>query len=207
MSTALRPLADVIIADKSPLVRAALKALFAEDGRFNLVAMAADGDRFLEAVEKFSCDLGVIGWVMPYKDGRAVLEALRAMPDAPRMVVYTGIPDKGVSRQVMRLGGAAFVSKEETTEKLLDTLADVASGRMVFPFMDMGMAGENPLGALTAREHDLLSALSEGKSNAQLAAQFGISVNTVKFHLKNIFDKLDVANRSQAVVTFLSASP
>jgi two-component system nitrate/nitrite response regulator NarP len=61
-----------------------------------------------------------------------------------------------------------------------------------------------PLSSLTPREHELLAALSEGKSNAQLAARFEISVQTVKFHLKNVYEKLGIGNRAQAVALYVS---
>jgi len=81
----------------------------------------------------------------------------------------------------------------------------VSEGRMVFPFMDMSKPGGDPFGTLTKREQELLSALAEGRTNGQIAEDLGISLNTVKFHLKNLYGKLSVRNRAQAVATFLTA--
>ena len=93
----------MVIADKSPLVQTGLGRLFGEDDRFTLLATATDGERFMEAVDRLSFDIGVIGWNMPYMDGRAVLQALRERADPPRIVVYTGnaapeVPATGSSR-------------------------------------------------------------------------------------------------------------
>ena len=189
----------VALADKSPLVLAGLRSLVLQDARFNLVVTACDGERFLDAVRRFSFEVAVIGWEMPFKGGRAVLEALREQASGPRIVVYTGADDPAIPRQVMALGGAAFISKREPPERLLETLLAVAAGRMVFPFLDVRRLDKDPLGALSARERELLEALGTGKTNAQLARTLGVSINTVKFHLRHLFEKLEVRNRAQAV--------
>ena len=199
MSTAARPPVEVGIADKSPLVLTALKALLSQTERFRLAVAASDGERFLEAVRRIRFEVGIIGWVMPYRDGRDVLEALRGQPDAPRIVVYTGDPDPALPRRAMALGAAAFVSKREATDRLLDAVEAVARGKMVFPFLDVSEIAEDPLDSLSPRERELLSDLGSGRTNAELARNLGVSVNTVKFHLRNLFDKLQVRSRAQAV--------
>jgi two-component system nitrate/nitrite response regulator NarP len=196
---------DLALVDKNPLVLAGLKQLVAEDERFNLVVTASDGERFLEAVDRVHFDVAVIGWVMPYCDGHGVLEKLRTRPDAPRIVVYTGSADPQVPREVMALGGAGFCSKSDPPEVLLETVASVGAGRMVFPYVDVGALGEDPLRSLTTRESELLASLAGGASNADLAKEFGVSVNTIKFHLRNLYDKLSVRNRAQAAARHAAA--
>ncbi|MBB4285388.1 LuxR C-terminal-related transcriptional regulator [Roseospira goensis] len=209
METRERPLLDVFVADKSPLVRMAMKTLLGGDPRFNLLGTAEDGELFMRAVDRLTFRVGVIGWVMPYMDGPAVLRALRDRPEAPRILVYTGDPDPDIPRQVMELGGAGFCCKSESPERLLAAIDTVARGHMTFPYTDITRTGPratSPLDGLTARERELLACLAEGQSNARIAARFGISVHTVKFHLKNVFGKLDVSNRAGAVAVYL-ASP
>ena len=77
VSTENRRAIDVVVADKSPLILAALSQIFSSDERFALVASASDGERFMEAVERLSFDIGVIGWEMPYMDGAANPEPVR----------------------------------------------------------------------------------------------------------------------------------
>ena len=128
---------EVAIVDKSPLVQSALKGLLAEDDRFRLAFVASDGERFLDALARLRCDVAVIGWVMPHRDGRGVLEALKDRPESPRVIVYTGHSEPTLPRRVMALGAAAFVSKQEPPERLLDAIEAVARGQMVFPFLDV----------------------------------------------------------------------
>ena len=86
---------------------------------------------------------------------------------------------------------------------MLDTIIAVAAGRMVFPFIDVSSLASDPLAGLTPRERELLAALAGGLTNQQMATQLDISLNTVKFHLKNLYDKLGVGNRAQAVAFYL----
>lgn len=194
---------EIVIAEKNPLLQSSLIRLFDGDERFRLLAVAADGERFLAAVERMSFDVGVIGWEMPFMDGRGVLQHLRGRGDSPRLIVYTGSPNPDVPRQAMVLGAAGFCSKNDPPQILLETIQAVASGRMVFPFIDVARLASDPFGGLTPRERELLSALAGGLTNQQMAGQLEISLNTVKFHLKNLYDKLGVSNRAQAVAYYL----
>lgn len=199
MSGSLKPPVEVAIVDKSPLMQAALGNLLAQDERFSLAFVASDGAAFLQTLDRQSCDVAVMGWVLPPLDGRGVLSALKDRPESPRIVVYTGDLDVALPRRAMALGAAAFVSKREPPERLLEVIEAVARGQMVFPFLDVRALEEDPLGMLSPRERELLEALGSGRTNAELARQLGVSVNTVKFHLRNLFDKIGVRNRAQAV--------
>lgn len=194
---------DIGIADKSPLVVQGLRSLFATEPGFHLLVTASDGERFLDAVNRFPFEIGVIGWEMPFAGGREVLEALREREGAPRIVVYSGTTDPAAPRDAMRLGAAGFVRKSEHPARLIEAVRAAAEGRMVFPLLDVRDVMNDPLARLTPRERELLRALGSGKTNAELARQFGVSVNTVKFHLRNLFDKLGARNRAQAVEIFI----
>lgn len=193
------------VADKSPLIQAALRHLIAEDGRFELVSVCADGEAFLQNVDEHELDVGIIGWVIGPGDGKYILDQLRGRESAPRIIVYTGSQGESVPAQVMAHGGAAFVSKSEQPELLLDTVAAVAEGRMVFPFLDVRAIHQSPLATLTRRELEVLALLAAGQTNKQIATTQKVSPNTVKFHIKNLYEKLDVRSRSQAVALYLKS--
>jgi two-component system, NarL family, nitrate/nitrite response regulator NarP len=105
---------------------------------------------------------------------------------------------------VMASGGAGFCSKSDPPERLLEVAAAVADGQMVFPFIDVRGLYRDPLEELTEKERVMLTALAKGQTNNELAVDLGISVNTVKFHLRNLYDKLSIRNRSQAVAFYYS---
>jgi len=194
---------DLAIADKSRLVVAGIQRLVEEDARFTVRATCHDGVSFLRHLGDTRFDVGIIGWNLPGMEGRDVLKAVRDRPGAPRIVVYTGAMDSSVPRHVMALGGAAFCSKREEPERLLEIVGQVAAGWTVFPRMDAHGLDKDPLERLTGREVQLLDGLAEGVTNDELARRLAVSPNTVKFHLKNIYDKLDVRSRSGAVALYL----
>lgn len=194
---------SIAIADKNPMVLRALEGLLAGDRRFNLLLRESDGARFLSALARHPVEIGVIGWELPSLRAPEILQAVAKRPGAPKIVVYSGTRNPAAATETLRLGGAGFVSKLSPPEHLLDVFASVAAGNMVFPLADIHKARADPITSLTHRERDLLAALETGQSNAQLAREFGVSVNTVKFHLRNLFGKLDVRNRTQAICLYL----
>ncbi len=191
------------LADKNPLIQAALKHLLSEDGRFELTFVASNCEDFLAKIEVNPIEVGVIGWIIGPCDGRYILDHLNAQENAPRIIVYTGDANKIVPSQVMTHGGAAFVSKSEQPAVLLDTIAAVAAGRMVFPYIDVRSIYDNPLSTLTRREMEVLADLASGRTNKQIARDLGISLNTIKFHVRNLFQKLGVNSRGQAISMYL----
>jgi len=203
MKTAATHPVRVGLADKNPLIQAGLKQLLAEDGRFRLVHVASDCEEFLRNITREPIEVGVIGWVFGRCDGRFVLDHINARDGAPRIVVYTGDASPAVPVQVMTHGGAAFVSKSEQPADLLDTIAAVAAGRMVFPYLDVRAVYDNPIATLTRRELEVLADLASGRTNKQIARDLGVSLNTVKFHVRNLFQKLGVNSRGQAIALYL----
>jgi len=193
------------IADKSPLMRAALKQLFSEDERFELVSASENSEEFLRSVETVPIDVAVVGWIIPPGDARFILDRLQTRKNPPRVIVYTGFESDRVPLQVMAHGAAAFVSKNDQPVHLLDTIAQVASGRMVFPYLDVTQLNANPLSTLTRRELEILASLAAGRTNKEIASEKAVSTNTVKYHVRNLFEKLGVSNRGQAIALYLKS--
>jgi len=193
------------IVDKSPLMCTALRTLLDEDGRFQVVCICKNAEEFLQRVGTVVVDVAVTGWIIPPGDARFILDQLQARANSPRVVVYSGIGGESAPAHVLAHGGAAFVSKDEEPGYLLDTVAEVARGRMVFPYVDVSRLNANPLGALTKRELEILSSLAAGRTNKEIAARKGVSTNTVKYHIRNLFEKLGVSNRGQAIALYLKS--
>lgn len=195
----------VAVIDKNPLVHRGLDQMLREDGRFELVMSAPDGDAFLSAYAARGVaapvDVAVSGWVMPKGDGKSLLQRISAMANPPKVVIYTGEMSDMALRAAIREGAAGLVHKSEAPERLLQAIATTAAGGRDFP---AAARRQPPMEALTKREQELLASLAGGATNNQLAEALGVSVNTVKFHLRNLYEKLDVRNRAQAVAMFLS---
>jgi DNA-binding NarL/FixJ family response regulator len=196
---------SVVIVDKNPIVRAGVQALVDADARFTVPDTHADGAAFLKAAAKAPCDIVVSGWMLTDMDAGELMRALAGLDPAPRLIVYTGARTAHIPATAMKLGAWGFCSKSAPPDELMATLHAVAGGRMSFPYIDVARLAADPLTQLTPRETELLAALAEGWSNQQIANRFGISANTVKFHLKNLYDKLSVKNRAMAVAMYVAA--
>lgn len=196
---------DISLADGNPLVLSAMSEIFDRDPRFSLVATSSTAEGFLGAVMRVPVKVAVIDWNLPALGGQKLIEVLRDQAAAPRIVVYGDDPRGELGRLAMLAGAAAFVGRNTAIEKLLDTCLAVAAGQMVFPFLDVRELSSDPILQLTKRERALLEALSKGKTNRDLARDFEISANTVKFHLSNLFEKLGVKNRAQAIAFYYSS--
>lgn len=192
---------SVMLADANPLVLSAMSGIFERDPRFSLVATSATAEGFLGTVMRVPVEVGVIDWSLPVLGGARLIEVLREHDNAPRLVIY-GDAGSDVPRQAMAAGAAGFASRSGAVEGLLETCAAVAQGKMMFPFLDVRQLQQDPIQQLSRRERGMLEALSKGLTNKELSAELGISTNTVKFHLSNLYEKLSVRNRAQAIAFY-----
>jgi DNA-binding NarL/FixJ family response regulator len=197
---------EVAIADQNPVVRAGLEALVIKDGRFGIAGVYASGATLLEAFSKKQLEIVIVGWSLPDMPCSDVLERIKREKWPTRIIVYTGERGTDVLRQAIKGGAWGFVSKMEEPSVLLEAVVSVARGRLSLPYVDIDLLNHDPLDGLTARERELLAALANGWTNLQIAARTGITRNTVKYHLKNLYDKLGVSNRAMAVALFMSAT-
>lgn len=197
---------EVAIADQNPVVRTGLETLVARDGRFAVAGVYSNGKALLEALTAKPVEIAVVGWALPDISGGQVLAQMRSEKLKTRVIIYTGERSNDVLRQAIKGGAWGFVSKTEEPAVLLEAVMAVARGRLSLPYVDIDHLNDDPLAGLTARERELLAALSNGWTNLQIAARIGISRNTVKYHLKNLYDKLGVSNRAMAVALHMSVS-
>ncbi len=195
---------EVILADPNPLMLQALSEIFERDRRFNLIATSKTAEGFLESCLRVPVSLGVIDWNLPQLGAERLLHMLRDRPKAPRITVYAASSDPDLARRALAAGAAGFCTRDTPPEQLLDIVFSVASGRMVFPFLDVRSLKRDPRENLTEREKTMIAALARGRTNSELAEELGISINTVKFHLRNLYEKLGLRNRSQAIAFFYS---
>ena len=194
----------IVLADPNPLILSGMAEKFSTDPQFSLISTIRNSQDFLSTVMRTPVDLGIVCWSLPQLGAEKVIEILRDHPSAPRILVYSQNQSNDVPRRAMAAGAAGYCDKEQSVDELMEMAVSVAQGKMVFPFMDIRALQADPLFLLTKRERSLLEYLSEGMTNKELAGVLEISVNTVKFHLSNLYEKLEVRNRAQAIAFFYS---
>ncbi|MGX5802514.1 LuxR C-terminal-related transcriptional regulator [Bradyrhizobium sp. Arg314] len=194
----------VVVAERNPLVVSALREMLECDGRFELLGAVQSGTQFLELAATTQFDVAVIGWKLADMDGADVLTEVQSRQLGVRITVFSNDHDIGILKQCVRLGAQGYCFQFDDPPLIFETILAVAHGRICIPYIDINKVNDTPLSRLTVRERELLAVLSDGWTNLQIATRTGISENTVKYHLKNLYDKLDVRNRAMAVALYSS---
>jgi DNA-binding NarL/FixJ family response regulator len=195
----------IVLADDHALVLEGLRALLAAERDLRVVATATDGERLLEAVRRFTPDVVAMDLQMPFMDGLTCLHHIRAENLPVRVLVISAFGDTQSLRMAVQGGADGFALKTDSPEMTLSAIRQVAAGHLVFPDAVRRWLIRPPADdpdALTDREEAVFALVAEGKSNAQIGAALNLSENTVKFHLKNLYSKLGVTNRTEAAAKF-----
>ncbi len=195
---------NVILGDGNPLVLSAMAEIIERDPRFALIATSSTAEGFLGTVMRLPVEIGVIDWNLPVLGGARLIDVLREQDLPTRIIVY-GDDSGDLPRLAMSAGAAGFAPRSGEIGGLLSICIDVAKGKMVFPFVDVRGLQQHPIQSLSRKERQILEALATGLSNKELSRELDISPNTVKFHLSNVYEKLAVRNRAQAIAYFYSS--
>ncbi len=198
---------SVILADNHALVLEGLRSLFSAEADIRVIATASDGERLLDAVNRFHPDVVITDLQMEYLDGLGCLAQIRQMCPQTRVLILTAYTDGQTMQSVLRSGADGLLLKTDPPEQAVQAVRQVMAGQLVFPAAARRWLHQapapTPVAVLSERELEVLELLAAGKSNAQIAKQLHVSVNTVKFHLQKIYQSLDVSNRTEATRWFL----
>ena len=192
----------VLIAERNPLVIAALRGLFAENARFTVADTARTSVELCEKLAYVEADCVLLGWQLADAEAPDVMADLGRLGFDPRIVLFADTQNPAVITETIRMGINGLCYQFEDPDILFATLTAVMKGRICIPYTVLSKVTNTPFQHLTSREAELLGMLANGWSNTQIASRTGISENTVKYHLKNLYDKLEVRNRAMAVALY-----
>ena len=194
----------VVIADDHRLVLDGIRRALEEDGGFEIVGETQSGTQVLPLVGRTKPDLVLLDVMMPQPDGLAVCKQLREQEETAVLPVIMLTASEGSEKTTaieaaLRRGAAAYVVKTVNPNDLPATLRQALEGNIhtAVGVEENERAGAKALG-LTERELTILGALARGLSNDEIAKEFWVAPQTVKFHLTNIYRKLGVKNRTEA---------
>jgi DNA-binding NarL/FixJ family response regulator len=197
----------VVVADDHSLFRDGITSLLEAAG-YEVVEQSNDGQGAVEAVRSTYPDLVLLDISMPKMDGLEALHLIKSEYPETRVVILTVSDDDNDLFSCIRAGADGYLHKDLDASEFLEMLAGLERGeaavtrktaaRLMAGFQQLTDQTEDT-GALTKREIQLLHWMVEGHSNREIAKELFISENTVKYHIRNIFQKLEVQNRTEAV--------
>ena len=204
----------VILADDHALVRQGIRQFLEEANDISVVAEAANGEEAVRLVEQHRPDVAVLDVQMPVLNGIEATRQIRARFPGIRILILTAYDEDPYVFALLQAGANGYILKSADADDLLQAVRRVYRGesvlspevteKVVRQIQQGGPAqAANQVESLTAREIDVLRLAAQGRTNRAIGRELGISDRTVQGHLANIYGKLNVASRTEAVTEAL----
>ena len=190
----------VVIADDHPLMLAAMRIAFSDAPDIEIVGEATAGQEVLPLVHRTSPDVVLLDLRMPGMDGLRCLELLHERHPSVKAIIFSGSDDPAAVDAAFARGAVGFIQKTIDPADLAAVVRQAVAGNVFLAAGNTRPAA--PIESqwdLTPREIEILRALAGGQSNKQMAREFWLSDQTIKYHLTNIYRKLKVRSRTEAV--------
>jgi DNA-binding NarL/FixJ family response regulator len=192
----------VLVADDHPLILQGLRRTLEACDDIEVVGEAHSGPELLALTERRRPDVVLLDLRMPGADGVECVEQIKQSSPTVKTVVLSACEDRPSIESAQRAGASAYVLKSVSSVDIPALLRQVAAGYTLFQAPSEGSSDSDATAgepALTERERTILAAVASGKTTKAISSELWISEHTIKFHLTNIYRKLDVKNRSGAV--------
>jgi DNA-binding NarL/FixJ family response regulator len=199
----------ILVADDHPVFRDGLRSLFALDPNVELVGEAATGTEAVDAAAELDPDVVVMDLHMPGMNGIEATRRIVETSPGVGVLVLTMFEDDESVFAAMRSGARGYLLKGAGQEEIVRAIESVGRGEAIFgptiarrviDFFAQPARSPHPFPDLTDREREILELIAQGRSNPDIARHLVLSTKTVRNHVSNIFTKLRVADRAQAIV-------
>jgi len=199
----------VILADDHPMFREGLVAVLTSSSGIEVIAEAGTGEEAAELALGRQPDVVVMDVNMPGLNGIEATRRIVAESPHIGVLVLTMFDEDESVFQAMRAGARGYLLKGAERDDILHAVRAVGSGNAIFGpalarrligYFGSGRAGAVPFADLTEREREVLELLARGRANAEIGRHLAISAKTVRNHVSNIFAKLQVTDRAQAII-------
>lgn len=194
----------VLVVDDHPIVRVGIVAIINARPDMTVVAQCGTAEEALDLFEQHRPDITLMDLRLPKMSGVDAIRTIRMRHPKACFVVLTTYEGDEDIYQAIEAGARAYVIKGMPHEALIDALRRVhAGGRFLPPTVSRALASRTPDADLSAREREVLALLARGETNKEIASHLGITEATVKCHVSVILMRLQVSDRTQAVVAAL----
>jgi len=198
----------VFVVDDHPMVRTGLAAAIGAQADLEVVGEAEDGREALSLIPVLQPDVVLMDISMPRLDGIAAMSQLRQTMPSTKFLMLTSSGEPVEVRRAMAAGASGYLLKNASATDLAQMIRNANLGRRVLApevaeAMITATLEPQPGADLTPRERELLTLMTRGLNNQEIAAELAVALPTVKFHVTNILSKLHVDNRTEAVLKAL----
>jgi DNA-binding NarL/FixJ family response regulator len=204
----------VVIADSQGLFRQGLHQILVAGAGVNVVGESATGPETINMVRHHKPDVTLLDLFLPPSDAAAIIPTLRKESPGTRPLVLTATQDESMVVKALRAGARGYISKNASVSELTKAIHSVHQGemwierRMMTRYLNLESQFDSAFAwdkdktnnELSPREHEVLSCVAKGWTNKEIAQVLCISEKTVKSHLSNIFRKMNVTRRLQAIL-------
>lgn len=212
--------ARVLLIDDNADHLRGVKELISLETNYDIVGTTTSANMGINLVKKYQPDLVLMDINMPEKDGLQAIQEIKKLELGTRIIALSGYDDADLIFRAMKIGAKGYVLKTMASAQLIYAIDEVLSGKVYLPsalssrffeyfqrtFKEESSSQneENLLNYLTSREEEVLDLLTQGNNYKAIAGKLFISETTVKTHVNNIFQKLQVNDRTQAVLYALN---
>lgn len=194
----------LLLADDHPPLRKGLALILDNEDDMVVVAEAGNGQEAVALFRQHQPDVALIDLQMPQLSGVGAIAAIRAEFSGARLIILTTYDGDEDIYQGLRAGAMAYLLKDTDCDEIIATIRAVHAGQQRLPSaVGVKLFERLSTSELTDREQQVLQLLAVGKSNQEIGSELSITPSTVKFHINHILSKLNVSDRTQAVVKAL----
>ncbi len=205
----------VLIADDHPLLREALCQVFSRQKDMQVVGEASDGEEAVDLTAQLQPDVVVMDIMMPKIDGLEASKRIKKLAPNVAVLILTAYDDDTYVLGLLEAGAAGYLLKSARGQNLVEAVRAIRAGESVLhpditekllkraEAKSAGTLATKSNNVLTEREMEILKLLAKGMSNKEIADKLSLSLRTIKTHMSNIFAKMSVASRSEALAESL----
>ncbi len=194
----------VLLADDHPVLRRGIRTILEMEDDIMVVAETGDGDETIQRALELRPDVLVLDVSMPRRNGIEVIKELSTSEPPFKVLVLSAYDDENFIIEMVEAGAAGYLLKREALETIVEAVRGVAAGengwfsRAIISKMLAAQKTSREI-SFTDREREILHYLTLGWTNTKISEKLGISERTVRYHLRNIYDKIDADSRGMAI--------